>query len=176
LRSEPHEAGQTRETRQAAAAAASRRRCPAFQAARAHVPGRNIAVARRALSPWDGATFVLGHGKNDETLHSLLARSADGITLHYITRTSTGQICQPRPKVMDHCRKVQSHRHQHQQENEESVWPIFRICAACSSVRAASCFFLSSAASLFASALWLTSANLLVSLSCSRAFFLSILA
>jgi hypothetical protein len=70
----------------------------------------------------------------------------------------------------------QSHRHQHQHEKEEGVCPVSRIWAACSSVLAASWSRLASAASLFASARWLTAASLLASLSCSRARFRSILA
>ena len=67
-------------------------------------------------------------------------------------------------------------RHQHQQENDEGACPVSRISAAISSVRAASWLLLTSAASLFASARWLTAASLLASLSCSRARFRSILA
>jgi hypothetical protein len=70
----------------------------------------------------------------------------------------------------------QNHGHQHQQEKDEGVCPVYRIRAACSSVLAASWFRLASAASLFASARWLTAASLLASLSCSRARFRSILA
>lgn len=94
----------------------------------------------------------------------------------YHGQRSRIMLCYSRLTRADHSSENENHRHQHQQEKEEGVCPVSRIWAACSSVLAASWFRLTSAASLFASARWLTAASLLASLSCSRARFRSIFA
>lgn len=86
--------------------------------------------------------------------------------------TTTNEV---KPKWTMYVKRVTVDNHEQQtRQNQDENFPVLRMFSACSSILVACLFLVSSAATLFSSALHLNAANLFTSLSCTLALILSI--